>query len=79
MDWKFSRKSVDQATLEHIRNSTPTRLYANGSPGHAFSNRGSEIALKILRFEKLNLKKSRYSLVNHSFSSLENYTLVPSI
>ena len=38
----------------HIRNSTPYRLYGDGSLWDPLSNRGSEIADLILRVEILN-------------------------
>ena len=34
--------------LEHIRNNTPHRVYANGRPEGALSNRGNGIAEIIL-------------------------------
>ena len=43
---KFSRRPG--ATWEHISNSTPYRLHADGSPEGALSKRGSGIAEIIL-------------------------------
>ena len=43
--------------LEHIRNSTPTGLYTNGSPEDSLSSRGSEIIGTILRVEILTFEK----------------------
>ena len=53
--WKFFRTSV--AIWQHIRNSTPYRLYANGSSDDPLSNCGSGIAEIILWVEILNFKK----------------------
>ena len=50
---------------KHIRNSTPTRLYANGSP---LSNRGSWIAGIILRFEEYIYILTRLSTNNNVYN-----------
>ena len=44
--------------LEYIGNSTPYRLFADGSLESALSNRGSGIAEPIFKIVILNLKKS---------------------
>ena len=49
---QFSKKSV--GISEHIRHSTPYRLYANGCPEYPLSNHGSGIAKIILRVEKIS-------------------------
>ena len=43
--------------LEYIRNTTAYRLYANGSPKDALSNRSSGIAGIILKVKILNIMK----------------------
>ena len=45
------------AIWEHIRNSTPYRLYANGSSEGSLSNHGSGIPEIIFWVEILNFKK----------------------
>ena len=45
---------------EHIINSTPYRLFANGNPEDPLSNRGSAIAEIMLWVEILNLKKINF-------------------
>ena len=50
----FERCSTrSMAILEHARNNTPYRLYANCSPEGPLSNRDSCIAGIILRIEKI--------------------------
>ena len=45
------------AILEHIRKSTPLKLYANGNPDRLLSNHGSGIVKQTLRVEILNFEK----------------------
>ena len=59
----FSRRSV--AILEHIKNSIPTLLYANGSTGIPILNRGSGIAEIILSHEILNFRPPSPSTTLH--------------
>ena len=45
------------AIWEHIRNSTPHRLYENGSPESVLSNRGNGIVVLILKVKIFNFEK----------------------
>ena len=59
------------AIVEHIRNSTPNRLHANGSPEGTLLNRDSGIAGVILRVKILNLEKIDFWPKIHE-NSVEN-------
>ena len=52
------------AILEHIRDITIYRLYANGCPKCSLSNRGCGTAGIVLRVEILNFQKNRFLAKN---------------
>ena len=56
------------AIWEHIRNSIPYRLYANGSPEGPLSNRNSRIAEIVLWIEILNFKEIDFWLKTYEYS-----------
>ena len=61
------------AIRELTRNSTPHRLYANGSPDSRLSKCGSGVAEIILRFKKLNFEKKKINFCSKIYDNSLKY------